>query len=408
MQWWPVPTARGLGFVVAGIGTMLAAWALGLQDLVWLAVFLVVLPLVSALGGLLARPRLLVERTPEPAVAEVGEQVSVGVRVTAQRASLSPRVAARDDPGPAFGAPHRFTVATARRGQQTAASYRVTPRRRGRHTLDGFEYAHTDPLGFTARTARVAAPTPLVVTPRLIELPPTTASAFGLAGETPIPQTTVSGPDDVMVREYQPMDDVRRIHWPSTARADELMVRREEAVWDPSAWVLLDSRGSVHPEARGERPSLELLVDAAASIGARLLADGYTVTLVDAEGRVDQVQALHPGAVAEWIDPLIDVDVTGEPDLRAAAGHLSRGGGDNLVVALLGALDPPAVELLEGVSGQRTERRAFVVAGAPEDGARRDTLTRLLDRGWDVREVAELADVATAWPRAAFGLGVRP
>ena len=58
------------------------------------------------------------------------------------------------------------------------------------------------------------------------------------------------GEDDQTVREYRDGDDLRRIHWPATARTGELMVRQEDRPAKRRAVVVLDSRSSGHARVR--------------------------------------------------------------------------------------------------------------------------------------------------------------
>ena len=60
------------------------------------------------------------------------------------------------------------------------------------------------------------------------------------------------GEDDVIPREYRTGDELRRVHWKSTARSGELMVRREEHPWRTRATVFLDTRAVAH---RGQGPA---------------------------------------------------------------------------------------------------------------------------------------------------------
>lgn len=377
---------------------------LGNQDAVWPALFLILLPVAALVATLAFRPSFTLDRETTPGVVAAGEPATVALTIRTRRPSRAGTVAAEDDPGQALGTPHRVHLAASRVGQASRSTYPVQPRRRGRYTLDGFRYRFVDLLGFWVHTVRVAHPTPLVVTPAVTPLPPTSAHAYGATGETPIPQTAVRGPDDAMVREYQPRDDVRRIHWPSTARAGTLMVRREEAAWDPTAWVLLDSRAGVHPLVRGEYPSFEWLVSAAASIGLRLLADGFTVTLVDAEGSRTEVSADVPGAVGAWLDPLVDADLTGASDLHEATTRMAQAGSEHLLVALLGGLDLGSADLLAATTGSRQQRIAVV---AIPDAAARSGFEAgravLVDHGWEVREASTGEELARLWAERVVG-----
>ncbi len=395
----PRPTGRTLTLWILGVALLLVAVALGNQDLVWPGLFLLLLPLIALVSVLVRPPRFTVRRRLTPPLAEAGEPLEVLVQVTTQRPSPLTAVFAEDAPDAELGRGVPFRLAATRVGEVTEVGYTLHPRRRGRFVLRGFAYRFTDFLGLWVHTVRSAAATPVVVRPAMTWLPGGAAQSYGITGETPIPQTAIAGPDDVLVREYQPRDDVRRIHWPSTARAGTLMVRREEAAWDPTAWVVLDSRAGVHPVAGKVSPSFEALVSAAASIGTRLVRDGYAVGLVDAEGASHHVAADRPDGEDSWLDPLIDVALTGAPDLLEATATLSRVGGEHLVVALLGGLDRSIADALASAAGARETRIALALAPTPDGQPDWDAGAALLaDHGWTVRSLPGGGDaLAAAW-----------
>jgi hypothetical protein len=97
--------------------------------------------------------------------------------------------------------------------------------------------------------------------------------------------------EDVTVREYRRGDDLRRVHWRSSARVGELMVRREEQPWQSRATLFLDNRLGAH-RGQGIASSLEAAVNAAASIAVHLSHRGFTVRLVTAAGE-DLTHAWH-------------------------------------------------------------------------------------------------------------------
>ena len=90
-----------------------------------------------------------------------------------------------------------------------------------------------------------------------------------------------SGDDDVAPRAYQTGDALRRVHWRSTARYGELMVRREEQHWRNTASLFLDTRRGAYAG-----PLFELAVIAAASIGVHMAGEGYDAHFVTDAGEV--------------------------------------------------------------------------------------------------------------------------
>ena len=108
-------------------------------------------------------------------------------------------------------------------------AYRVRADVRGRYHVGPLTVRLADPFGLVelARSFSAAA---ITVTPPIVPLPPgrLTGSWTG-GGGSRARMIASAGEDDVAPREYRHGDDLRRVHWRSTARRGELMVRREEA-----------------------------------------------------------------------------------------------------------------------------------------------------------------------------------
>lgn len=79
------------------------------------------------------------------------------------------------------------------------------------------------------------------------------------------------------IRNYVYGDSLRRVHWPSSAKAGKLMVKVLDTASSYQVWLLLDMQKEFH-SADGE--SEECLVTAAASVAKKLLAAGFTVGLL--------------------------------------------------------------------------------------------------------------------------------
>jgi uncharacterized protein (DUF58 family) len=144
-----------------------------------------------------------------------------------------------------------------------------------------------------------------------------------------------------MVREYQPGDALRTVHWKSTARRDELMVRVEERPWHGGVTVLLDRRAQAHRGA-GAQASLEFAIELVASVCRHLLDGGRRVTLV-AENGVTLASGRDP---EEFLDVLATLRPSTHPGLVPPPSE----GGE--LFAVLGSVDPAAVApLIEGARG---------------------------------------------------------
>jgi uncharacterized protein (DUF58 family) len=120
----------------------------------------------------------------------------------------------------------------------------------------------------------------LTVFPRVDELHPLPqARSANPSGFTSKPSVGAGGEDFYALRPYEMGDDLRRVHWASTARQDELMIRQDELPWQGRVTVLADLRAIVHTPA-----SLELVLSAVASIVRSGILDQRQVRLLATDG----------------------------------------------------------------------------------------------------------------------------
>ena len=171
------------------------------------------------------------------------------------------------------------------------------------------------------------------------------------------------------LRAYVVGDELRRVHWRSSAKVGELMVREQLDTAEPTIVVLLDDRASAHPDVRaGVAESFESACEAAASIVAAAVREDlpvslHLVTAVAARPYLDVLTAATRGAG--------DLDAT----LRRVRGR-RRGGGysrGSEARGLDGAAHPGARNPV-GVGGRaslegRTESRIQSSLGARAVGA---------------------------------------
>ncbi|WP_372430360.1 DUF58 domain-containing protein [Janibacter melonis] len=133
------------------------------------------------------------------------------------------------------------------------------------------------------------------------------------------------------MREYRSGDELRRIHWPSTARTGQMMVRQDEQPGRRRALVLLDNRASSHA-GTGGGGSLEWSVSATASVATHLVAHGLETYLATADEASEPLAPLGASATrsrpSPSSPPAPDPGRTGSstrrPRSRRPAGHGRR------------------------------------------------------------------------------------
>ena len=180
-----------------------------------------------------------------------------------------------------LGSRPRYVLNGIERGGSRGVSYQLRSDLRGKFVIGPMRVRIADVFGLVELTANFASKNTLTVTPKIVPLTAaSTTGSWSSDGDGRTRMTAAAGDDDVIPRAYRDGDELRRVHWRSTARYGELMVRREEQRWQDRAIVILDSRRSAHA-GTGPSSSFEFAVSAAASIGlhlARSGLDGHLLT----------------------------------------------------------------------------------------------------------------------------------
>jgi len=274
-----VITRRGWWVAVLALVLVTAGRLFGLPELYAVAM---------AAAGLLAGALLYVRRAawhveaqrqlrPPRVHAGGNARVELSLRNLAPR--HSPVLSVRDpfDAGRRWA---RFHVAPMGPGEVTRAAYRLPTDQRGLFPLGPLEVSVSDPFGLAVRSIEAAPQTVLTVYPHIDDIRSVPqARGADLSAAKGRSALSPSGEEFFALREYRTGDDLRRVHWPSTARSDELMIRQDEFPWQGRVSVLVDLRAAVHsPE------SLELVVSAAASIVHAGWRDRRQVRLLATDG----------------------------------------------------------------------------------------------------------------------------
>ena len=337
-------TTRGRCLLAGGLATAASAVALNERDLLRVGVFVALLPLLALLLAARARRRIHVERELTPARVPVGSAVTVGLRLQGGPLLGALRLTdtAPDAAGLQADAPPRFTVHRLSSRGTALLTYPLRPVLRGVHRVGPLSGTAGDPLGLAEFERELAPADRLLVLPLVVPLrglPPAIGAGEGTPGAALAHQG--QGASDVLIRPYRQGDELRRVHWKSTARHDELMVRLEERPWRGGMSVLLDRRDVAH-RGRGADSSLEFAVSLTASICTHLLARGEPLELLTEDG----VVVSGPGT-GSGPEPLLDALAALRPSARPDLGGPELRSGTD-VLAVLGALAPGQVEALLG------------------------------------------------------------
>ncbi|HEY6634798.1 MAG TPA: DUF58 domain-containing protein [Acidimicrobiia bacterium] len=331
-----MPTTRGWALLGAGLALLVLWWLLGDGELLLAGSFFI-LAQVLALGYVrLHRPDMRVTRRIGNAAVHDGDtvQVTLDLRNQGRRTVRNLSIV---DLVESLGVAH-FEVSGIEGGEAATATYRVLCRPRGIYRVGPVGTISSDPLGLAELPAGDGPVDQLVVYPaveRLTGFPVIRGQDPSMAAARP-EHAQRGGEDFYTLREYQRGDDLRRVHWPSSARTDRLMIRQLETPWQSRALVLLDVRGSVYESA----DAFETAVSGAASVVTHLVRSGFDADLW--AGDPTAIDASRYGAAMEKLALVQPVD---DIDLQAVATRIRQKGGGGALVIVTGTADRTLVSV---------------------------------------------------------------
>ena len=371
-----------------GCATYLAAWAFGSKPLYPVALGLLAAVLLARLWTRLAgRPEELRRRLPG-GDRFAGDDVHVRLELLSRRrlpaaVVLRERIGklgVRETPIPARG----------------KTSYVLEDLPRGRYAFEETTAVIEDPFGFDRVELELAAPGALLVYPRLVALDRLFSETGSSARDgRRLLLRRPSGFDLHSVREYQQGESLRTVHWRSTAKRGQLMVKElEDSPRDEVAVVLDADPATVVGE------SFELQVRVAGSILLAHARRGRRAVLVVNSPQREQ-QRVH-SADGDWrhaLDLLAGVEPEAGPPLAALLGDDAGAAARALELAVVTASLPPALveRLVDCSLGHRNVSLVLVDAATfgAADPRRFPDLLRLQAAGVAVAVVASGDDLAT-------------
>lgn len=372
----------------ASVGLLVAGRLLGTVELAALAIAGFGLLAFGALWTRRQPARVQVERLLRPIRLHVDDEGRVDLALTNIGARASTVLAVTDTFEDGRRAA-RFLVAPLPPGQSGRGAYRVPTTRRGRFTLGPLTIALTDPFGLVRRSWEVGEVDEIVVAPRVHEvvaLGDVTGSPLRIPARGPTRITPSDVGDEFLtLREYEVGDDLRRVHWRSTAHTDDLMVRQEEAQRRPEITVVLDTRASAY-----DRASFEIAVEAVASVATAMVRIGRRVDVLTTSGL--RLATASPRDLVMLMDQLAVV----EPEEFDRLGGIIEGFGTRhptgALVAITGRVDPATADAFRRAASGfgitiLVGTRAGGSVGSPARGARSfvtiDAATEPFPNAWN-------------------------
>lgn len=373
-------TSRGAAAIGAAVVLYPAGWLLGYPELCLLATGLV-LALVAGAAWLGSAARLQVGREIAPKRIARGDPAVAVLRVrNAGRRTTRPFAGADQCDG------HPVPVAVPGLGASAVSmsSYRLPTARRGEIPVGPLVLNRVDPFGFFRRVVDYGERQLLIVHPRTVPVP-LLASGHVASLDGPDTDGAPGGTTTFdSLREYTAGDDLRHIHWRTSARVGTLMVRRLIDASEPRTTVLLDT----WRQGYATNEELETAVDTAASVAVAAAVRGFPVRVL--AGR-DQLVTGRGRVGADTVLDLLALVRVGTTTLADELTRLPRAHRSGTLTVVTGAAAPAMLERV-AAAAHGYERAIAVRVGsgmpAPPGAA---SLT--------VLDAASLGEFARVWHR---------
>jgi uncharacterized protein (DUF58 family) len=304
-----VPTTRGYLVGITALLLLVAGRAFGGGAVEQLGFALLVLVVVAVGVVRLGRHDLHLERHVAPLRAAQEQPVTVSIELRNEGRGAAPLLLLEDKLPPGLSGNARFAVHGIEASGRRRAGFVMKAVRRGRYDIGPLQVGFVDPFGLARVRWRALGVSSFLVHPRVERLatPYDMGERRSLASTARRQPTGARGEDFYTLREYVEGDDLRKVHWPSTAKRGTYMIRQEETPWHTRSTILVDDRAQGHAGV-GEASTFESAVEAAASLCDLYLRSGYGWRLIPATAG-----GLGPNKGGDHFNRCLDLLATLEP-----------------------------------------------------------------------------------------------
>ena len=315
-----MPTARGYLVGITSLALLTVGRAFGTPGVEQLGFGLLVLVLIAVGVVRLGRHDLTVQRRLNPVRVGPGGPVTVTVEVKNEGRGSAPLLLLEDHLPAGLAGSARFALHGIEADGHRSTSFVLRAGRRGSYEVGPLQISFVDPFSLARVRWSALGSASFLVHPPVETLAPPRDSGErrSLTSSARRQPTGARGEDFYTLRDYVEGDDLRKIHWPATAKRGRYMIRQEETPWHTRATIILDDRAEVH-DGYGDVSSFERAVAAAASLCDLYARSGYGWRLATACGG-----GLPVAKGSEHLDRCLDLLATVESTRAADEALLAR------------------------------------------------------------------------------------
>lgn len=275
-------------------------------------------------------------------------------------------------------------------GRAAEVRYAIPTERRGVHTVGPLEVYRRALGGLAESRASLGGALQVRVLPRIMPvggLPAGVRRAHAGADE----RVPYGGTDLIGLREYLAGDDLRRLHWATSARSGKLMVREDADPSSAQLTLLLDDRLASYRDPA----DMEDAVEVAASLAVAAASAEHGVRLLTVCGHIEHTVLATPGVPTDARDLVSALAEVSPQDAQTEPAPLPVAGLD--VVAVLTGSEAELGPLLTQ-AGRAAAGVVAVVDRSVSDGPTRTIVTA---GGVTVLRGAGTVDLLGRWDYAA-------
>ena len=398
-------TRRGGALIFGAVLLWVVGRLLGVAELYVVAVATLALVICATIAVRVSTANVSVRRHVAPTRILAGGTGEVTLELRNDARLPAALLLIEDSCSTTLAAAPRFVVPGLGAGRTTAITYPLTGRLRGRYAVGPMRLRVRDPFGLAQRIRRYSGREDVVVYPRIepLEDPPAPGTHSG-SGSSAVRRLFNTGDEFYTMREFVTGDDLRQVHWPSTAHRNKLMVRQQEQPWEAQATIVCDTRAAAHRHVGPDSP-VEKAISLAASLIWHLADDGFTLRLLT---ETDQ----RPPPVQLWtvmLDRLAELEPSRVASLAPALQRVRGGSGEGLL-AVVAATPPgddpvarhPDVRAMLQAGRAFSGRLALIVDnGRPQRAA--ETVALLRTAGWRATAITPTQTLASQWRTLGAG-----
>ncbi|MET9630320.1 DUF58 domain-containing protein [Lentzea sp. NPDC006480] len=270
------PTRTGWIVLIAAVTLLVPGIVADYPELVALGLSATAL-VAFAWARVLTRPRIRAQRSITPSRVPEGEPITCELEVWNESGRTSPEFELTEL---VADRPQRFHLGRLVAHGYLRYEYEIATQSRGVYVLPPPSIDRLDPARLVRRVQHIGPAERYFVHPRHQGL-----ALFGAGGLRDIDGEATSAQRDGVafysLREYVPGDDRRLIHWPSTARMGQLMVRHNTMPDESGYLVVLDTLAGRYMEV-----SFEEAVRVAASFCVAAVRSGASLWLTTTDGQI--------------------------------------------------------------------------------------------------------------------------